>query len=60
MKRRHRRPRSPLDQCRTWEEVLALGQWVNCGNCGHRQFHKGDITKKACRKCRALLAQVAL
>jgi uncharacterized protein (DUF983 family) len=48
------------DRYDSWEAVLAEGTWICCGRCGQRQFHKGDVTKKACRKCGARLADVGI
>jgi hypothetical protein len=43
-----------------WQAVLAEGCWLQCGKCGQRQYQKGDVTKKRCRKCGAPLVEVGI
>jgi hypothetical protein len=47
-------------QYRTWQDVLAEGTWLQCGRCGLRQFRKGDLMRKACRRCSAPLVETGI
>jgi hypothetical protein len=45
---------------RHWQDVLNEGTWIQCGRCGQRQFHTGDLTRRECRRCGARLVVVGV
>ena len=57
---RKREARANRQQYHHWRDVLNEGTWVQCGRCGQRQFLKGDLTRRECRRCGARLVVVGV
>jgi hypothetical protein len=57
---REHEERENRQRYRNWEAVLAEGTWIACCRCGWRQYVRGDLTIKRCRRCGARLGVVGI